>query len=82
VKRGRQKRRRANAKSPAGFVDERHSLVKSNFVLGPDAAVEIRKIGAASQGDVLAIVDFTAVGKKIGSGAPAQMWPLLEQSNP
>src|ERR1700685_1423189 len=81
MQRRRQKRRGADTKSPAGLVDERHAFIETDFVPGPDAAVEIREIGATSQGDVLAIIDLTAVGKKIGSGAPAQMRPLLKQSN-
>jgi len=43
------------------------------------AAIEIRQIRAAAHGDVLAIIHVAAVGQHVRRGAPAKIWPLLQQ---
>ena len=54
-----------------------------NLILsgGADAAIEVFEIGAATEGDVLTIVDVFAVGQDVGSRAAAEKRTLLEESN-
>ena len=46
-----------------------------------DAAIEVVKIGAASHGDVLAVVHVFAIGKGVGSGAAPKMGPGFQQGD-
>jgi hypothetical protein len=43
-------------------VQKNQAIKEFDFVPGADAAVEIVEIGAAAEGDVLAIIDVLAVG--------------------
>jgi hypothetical protein len=58
---------------------EKNQLVeKFDFVLRADAAIEVVEIGAAAQGDVLAIIDVLTAGQDVRSGAPTEKWFLFE----
>ena len=68
-----------NGSATALRIEKNQLVEKFDFVCGADAAIEVVEIGAAAQGDVLAIIDVLAVGQDVGSGAPAEKWSLFEQ---
>src|SRR6267154_960775 len=59
------------AAPPLG-VEEQQAVKEFDLVTGADTPVEVFKISAASEGDVLAIVNVLAVRQDIGSGAAAK----------
>ena len=60
-------------------IEKQQTVEEFDFVRGADAAVKVFEIGAAAEGDVLAVVDVFAVGQHVGSGAAAEERTLLEQ---
>ena len=60
-------------------IEENELVEKFYFVCGADAAVEIGEVGAAAQGDVLAIIDVLAIGQNVGGCAAAEKRFLFEQ---
>jgi len=61
-------------------IEEKEPVEEFDFAGGADAAIEIVEIGAAAEGDVLAIVDVLAVGQDVGSCAAAKEGTLFEQT--
>src|SRR5260370_25457737 len=60
---------------------EKHQAVEElDFVGGANAFVEVFKISAAAERDVLAIVYMLAIRQSIGSGAAAEVGPLFEEA--
>ncbi len=80
MKRGR-KEGRADGGAAAIRGGESEAVVEPDFIGGADAPVEISEIGAAAEGDVLAIVDMAAIGKDVGSGAAAQVRAAFEEAD-
>ena len=66
----------------ADGIREQEPVVESDFLPGADPAVEIVKIRAATEGNVLAIIDVLPAGKVVGGGAASQEWAAFEQANP
>ena len=66
----------------AALIDEEKSVVIVNQVLGADAAVKIVEIGAATEGNVLAIIDEGAVRKRVRGGASSKERALFVKSYP
>jgi hypothetical protein len=62
-------------------IEEQQAIEEFDFALGANALVEILEIGAAAEGDVLAIVYVLAVGQDVGSRASAKKWALLKKTN-
>ena len=62
-------------------IEKNQAIEEFDFARGADAAVEVLEIGAAAEGDVLAIVDVLAVGQDVGSRAAAEKRALLKESN-
>ena len=54
---------------------------KSDLIRGADAAVEILEVRAASQRNVLAVVDVLAAGQHVRRRTAPQMGPLFEQTH-
>src|SRR5690348_952347 len=77
----RRKKGRVNRADTAGAVGKEEAVVMPNFRFRANAAIEIGKIGAAAERDVLAIVDVAAVGKGVGSGAAAKVRALFEETD-
>src|ERR1700689_932898 len=75
--------RRENASFHLAFsslrVEEEQAIEEFHFVCGTDAAIEIVKIGAAAQRNVLAIIDVFAVGQHVGGCAAAEEGTLFEE---
>ncbi len=60
-------------------VGEIQAVVVADLRFRSGAPVEIREIGATPQRNVLAIVHFTAVRKRVGRSASTQVGTLLDQ---
>ena len=58
---------------------EDQAVKEFDFAVRADAAVKILEIGAAAEGDVLAIVHVLAVGQFVGRSAAAEVGPLFEK---
>ena len=78
---GRGEQTGAHFAAAALRIEEEHAVEEFYFVAGADAAVEILEVGAAAEGDVLAIVDVLAIRQDIGSRASAKERALLKESN-
>src|ERR1700720_2320298 len=61
-------------------VEKNQAVEELDFVLGADAFVEVFKISAAAERDVLAIVYMLAIRQSIRSGAAAEVGPLFEEA--
>ena len=61
-------------------VEEKEAVEEFYFIRGADAAIEIVKIGAAAERDVLAIVHVLAIRQDIGSCAATEVGSLFEQT--
>ena len=77
MKRRRQERT-FHDRTTACQIHKNETLITGDFPKGPYALVEVVQVGAATQGNVLAIVDLLATGQGIGGGAATQKRPLLE----
>jgi hypothetical protein len=62
-------------------IEKKQAVKEFDFVGRADAAVEVVKIGAAAERDVLAIVHVFAIRQNVGSGPAAEEGPLLKESN-
>src|SRR5438046_4759412 len=68
--------------SPAALGIEKEEPVKKlDFADGADTAVEILKVGAATEGDVLTIVHVLAVGQHVGRRPATKEGTLFKQSH-
>src|ERR1700687_510638 len=61
-------------------VEKNQAVEELDFVGGADAFVEVFKISAAAERDVLAVVYMLAIRQSIGSGAAAEVGPLFEEA--
>src|SRR5262249_1796233 len=80
VKRSR-KRTRFHFAATALRIEKKKAVEELDFACGTDAAIKILEIGAAAEGDVLAIVNVLAVGQDVRRCAAAKEGTLLEQTN-
>ena len=62
-------------------IEQNEAVEEFDFVARADAAIEVFEVGAAAEGDVLAIVDVLAVGQDVGSRATAKERALLKETN-
>ena len=62
-------------------IKEKETVEEFNFAGGADAAIEVFEIGAAAEGDVLAIVHMLAIRQDVGSRASAKERTLLKETN-
>jgi hypothetical protein len=60
-------------------IEEEQAIEEFNFAGRTYTLVEILKVGAATEGYVLAVVDVFAVGQNVGGRAAAQERTLLKQ---
>ena len=63
-------------------IEKNQAIEEFNFIRGADALVKIREVGAAAEGNVLAIVHMLAVRQNIGGRAAAEVGPLFEEPYP
>src|SRR5260370_41705966 len=61
-------------------IEKDEPVKKLDFAGGTDAAGEIFEIGAAAEGDVLAIIDVLATGQHVGGCAAAKERALVKQT--
>src|SRR6267143_3728840 len=61
-------------------IEKEKPIKELDFAGGADATVEIFEVGAAAEGDVLAIVDVLAVGQHVGRCAAAKEGTLFKQT--
>ncbi len=72
---------RIGARAASG-LDECHVLIPANFIFHANAAVELDKVGADPEQDVLAVVDhFAGTGMLVGGCATAEIRTALEESD-
>lgn len=81
MKRRREQARCLDRRPSAASVNKEKPVVESNLIRCTDAPIKVVKIGAATERHVLAVVHFAAVGKRVGSGASAQMRTFFEQAD-
>src|SRR6266446_2850098 len=62
-------------------IEKEEPVEELDFAGGADAAVEVFKIGAATEGHVLAIVDVLAVGQHVGGRPAAKERSLFKQTH-
>ena len=62
-------------------IEKQEAVEVFDFVGCADPSVEIFEVGAAAEGDVLAIVDVFAVGQYVRSGAATEEGTLLKKAN-
>src|ERR1700731_5452805 len=62
-------------------IEKEEPVKELDFAGGADAAVEIIEICAASQSDVLTIVNMLAVGQHVGRRAATKKGTLFKQTN-
>ena len=62
-------------------IEKNKAVEEFDFACGADAAIEVFEVGAAAEGDVLAIVDVLAIGQDVGSRASAKKRALLKETN-
>jgi hypothetical protein len=79
------KRRRENAGvhfAAASLRIEKDKTVEEfYFAGGADTAIKIFEVGAATESNVLAIVNVLAIGQDVGGRASAEERSLLKESN-
>jgi hypothetical protein len=63
------------------WIEKDKSVEEFYFARGANAAIEIFKVGAATESDVLAVVDVLAIGQDVGSRASAKERTLLKETN-
>src|SRR5262249_7982862 len=80
VKRSR-KRTRLHFAAAALGIEKKEAVEELDFACGTDAAIKILEIGAAAEGDVLAIVNVLAVGQDVRRCVAVKEGTLLEQMN-
>ncbi len=61
-------------------IDENKTIEEFDLLGGADTAVEILKIGAAAERDVLAIIYVLAIRQDVGGCAAAEEGALLEKT--
>ena|SRR5438132_8152775 len=79
MKRGGQKPGLHHSAAALG-IEKEQPVEKFDFVGGADAPVEILKIGATTEGDVLTIVHMLAVGQHIGRCPATKEGTLFKQA--
>src|ERR1700723_430641 len=68
-----------HAGAAAGF-DKSHLVIPADFVFHPDTAIELDKIGADAEEDMLAVVDdFAGSWMLVGRCASAEIRPALKE---
>src|SRR5580700_10148324 len=63
------------------WIEEDKAVEEFYFAGGAYAAIEVFEIGAAAEGDVLAVVDVLAIGQDVGSRPSAEERALLKKTN-
>src|ERR1700731_740066 len=63
-------------------IEKEQAIEKLDFVSGADAPVKILEIGAATERNMLAIVDVLAVGQDVRSCTAAEERALFEKAYP
>src|SRR5712672_3232219 len=61
-------------------IEKHETVEKFNFVRGAHAAIEIVEIGAAAEGDMLAIINVLAIRQNVRGCAAAEEGALLEEA--
>jgi hypothetical protein len=67
--------------SPTLWIKQEHAVEEFYFTCGADAAIEVFEVGAAAEGDVLAIVHVLAIRQDVGSRAAPKERALLKKTN-
>ena len=78
---GRGKRDSSDRRPAALTIRKVQRVVVPNLIFRTGTAIKIGQVRAAAKGDVLAIVDYVAIGQRIRRGTSPQVRTLFEQAD-